>query len=53
VTLTKNAEEDLSYFKIYEQRIIVNSLLNNLKTDADIESKKFVSVHRGEGGGKS
>jgi translation initiation factor 2 beta subunit (eIF-2beta)/eIF-5 len=40
VTLTKNAEEDLSYFKIYEQRIIVNSLLNNLKTDADIESKK-------------
>src|SRR5438105_904711 len=40
ITLTPSAEEDLRHFRVHEQRVIVDAILNHLSIDADTASRR-------------
>jgi mRNA-degrading endonuclease RelE of RelBE toxin-antitoxin system len=40
VILTPSADADLRYFKVFEQRIIVDAIKVHLTTDAEVESNR-------------
>jgi mRNA-degrading endonuclease RelE of RelBE toxin-antitoxin system len=40
VSLTENAKEDIGYFEVRDQRIIVGAILTHLKVDAGVPTKK-------------
>jgi mRNA-degrading endonuclease RelE of RelBE toxin-antitoxin system len=40
VTATPSADEDLAYFKVFEQRIIVGAIRVHLVSDANIETNR-------------
>lgn len=40
IELVPSAEEDLNYYKAYEQRLIVKAILTYLQLDANIQTKR-------------